>query len=46
MPIGITSVLSSLGSEIQEIARIEPDAPDVVDAYWKLVDMAVFGRQA
>jgi hypothetical protein len=39
-------VLSSLGSEIQEIARIEPDAPGVVDAYWKLADMAVFGRQA
>jgi hypothetical protein len=36
MLIGITSVLSSLGSEIKEIARIEPGAPDVVDAYWKL----------
>jgi hypothetical protein len=39
MLIGITSVLSSLGSEIKEIARIELDVPDVVDANWKLVDM-------
>jgi TetR/AcrR family transcriptional regulator len=44
MLIGMTSVLSSLGSEIKEIARIEPDAPDVVDAYWKLIEMTVFGR--
>ena len=46
MLIGITSVLSSLGSEIKEIARIELDAPDVVDANWKLIDMTVFGRKA
>jgi len=46
MLIGITSALSSLGSEIKEIARIEPDAPSVVDAYWKLIDMTVFGRKA
>jgi hypothetical protein len=32
--------------EIKEIARIEPDAPDVVDAYWKLIDMTMFGRKA
>lgn len=46
MLIGITSVLSSLGSEIKEIARIELDVPDVVDANWKLIDMTVFGRKA
>jgi hypothetical protein len=46
MLIGITSVLSSLGSEIKEIARIETDASDVVDANWKLIDMTVFGRKA
>jgi hypothetical protein len=46
MLIGTTSVLSSLGSEIKEIARIELDAPDVVDANWKLIDMTVFGRKA
>jgi len=39
MLIGIPSVLSSLGSEIKEIARIELDVPDVVDANWKLIDM-------
>ena len=46
MLIGITSVLSSLGSEIKEIVRIELDVPDVVDANWKLIDMTVFGRKA
>jgi hypothetical protein len=46
MLIGITSVLSSLGSEIREIGGIAPDAADVVEAYWQLVDMTVFGRKA
>jgi hypothetical protein len=46
MLIGITSVLSSLGSEIKETARIELDAPDVVDANRTLIDMTVFGRKA
>jgi AcrR family transcriptional regulator len=45
MLVGITSVLSTLGSEIKEIAHIDPEDPDIVDAYWKLVDITVFGRK-
>jgi AcrR family transcriptional regulator len=45
MLIGITSALSSLGPEIQELSGIKPDDPAVVDAYWAVVDATVFGRK-
>jgi len=45
MLIGMTSVPSSLGDEIRLVARISPNDPKIVDAYWELIDHAVFARK-
>jgi AcrR family transcriptional regulator len=45
MLIGMISVLSSVGDEIRLVANISPTDPEVVDAYWELIDHAVFGRK-
>jgi len=36
--IGMTSVLSSLGGEMKETSRISSSDPDIVEAYWSLIE--------
>ena len=45
MLIGMISVLSSVGDEIRLVANISPTDPEVVNAYWELIDHTVFGRK-
>jgi TetR/AcrR family transcriptional regulator len=42
MFIGIATVLSSLGAEIDKISGISPNDPEVVDEYCELIDLFFF----
>jgi TetR/AcrR family transcriptional regulator len=46
MLIGMTSVLSSLAPEIRKFSGLSVDDPNVLDAYWRLIETFVFnGRR-
>ena len=45
MFIGMISVLSSLAPEIQGTSQIDPKAPQTIEAYWTLIETAMFNKK-
>lgn len=46
MMVSLTAALSEFGPEMRVTRRLSSDRPQVVDAYWKLVEDTVFGTSA
>ena len=46
MMISLTAMLAGFGPEMRVISRVRPDAPVIVDSYWRQVENMVFGRSA
>jgi TetR/AcrR family transcriptional regulator len=45
MMVGLTATLSEFGPEMQMTSGLSSDDPKVVEAYWRLVDEMVFGKE-
>src|ERR1700680_1391132 len=45
MMVSLTATLSEFGPEMQVTSGLSSDDPKVVEAYWRLVDEAVFGQE-
>jgi TetR/AcrR family transcriptional regulator len=43
--ISLTAALSEFGPEMRVTRRLDAEHPEVVEAYWKLVDTTVFGAR-
>lgn len=46
MMVGLTAALSEFGPEMRVTRRLSADRPEVIEAYWKLVEDTVFGTKA
>jgi TetR/AcrR family transcriptional regulator len=46
MMVSLTAALSEFGPEMQVTRRLSADRPEVIEAYWKLVEDTVFGTKA
>jgi TetR/AcrR family transcriptional regulator len=46
MMVSLTATLSGLGPEMQVTSGLSAKNPKVVEAFWRLVDETVFGKQA
>src|ERR1700745_976819 len=46
MMVSLTATLSGFGPEMQVTSGLSAESPKVVEAYWRLVDETVFGKQA
>src|SRR5712691_8593311 len=46
MMVSLTATLSGLGPEMQVMSGLSGKDPKVAEAYWRLVDETVFGKQA
>jgi AcrR family transcriptional regulator len=46
MMISLTAMLAGFGPEMRVSSRVRPDAPAIVDSYWRQVENMVFGRLA
>jgi TetR/AcrR family transcriptional regulator len=46
MMVSLTAALSEFGPEMQVTRRLSADRPEVIEAYWKLVEGTVFGPNA
>src|ERR1700741_765623 len=46
MMVSLTATLSGLGPEMQVTSGLSAKSPKVVEAFWRLVDETVFGKQA
>ena len=46
MMVGLTAALSEFGPEMRVTRRLSADRPEVVEAYWRLVEDTVFGTMA
>jgi hypothetical protein len=46
MMISLTAMLAGFGPEMRVTGRARPEAPAIVDSYWRQVENMVFGRSA
>jgi TetR/AcrR family transcriptional regulator len=46
MMVSLTAALSEFGPEMRATRRLSADRPEVIEAYWKLVEDTVFGTKA
>jgi TetR/AcrR family transcriptional regulator len=46
MMISLTAMLAGFGPEMRMTSRVRPQAPAIVDPYWRLVESMVFGARA
>jgi TetR/AcrR family transcriptional regulator len=46
MMVSLTAALSEFGPEMRVTRRLSADRPEVIEAYWKLVEDTVFGTMA
>ena len=46
MMVSLTATLSEFGPEMQVTSGLSPGDPKVVEAYWRLVDGMVFGKES
>jgi AcrR family transcriptional regulator len=46
MMVSLTATLSEFGPEMQVTSGLSPETPGVVDAYWRLVDEMIFGKES
>jgi TetR/AcrR family transcriptional regulator len=46
MMISLTAMLAGFGPEMRVTSRVRPDAPTIVDSYWRQIENMVFGRFA
>jgi TetR/AcrR family transcriptional regulator len=45
MMVSLTATLSEFGPEMQVTSRVSSENPKVIEAYWRLVDEMVFGKE-
>ena len=45
MMVSLTATLSEFGPEMQVTSGLSSEDPKVVEAYWRLVDEMVFGKE-
>jgi AcrR family transcriptional regulator len=45
-PVSLTAALSEFGPEMQVTSGLSSEDPEVVEAYWRLVDKTVFGQES
>jgi hypothetical protein len=45
MMVSLTATLSEFGPEMQVTSGLSSENPKIVEAYWRLVEETVFGRQ-
>jgi TetR/AcrR family transcriptional regulator len=45
MIVSLTATLSEFGPEMQVTSRVSSENPKVIEAYWRLVDEMVFGKE-
>jgi hypothetical protein len=46
MMVSLTATLSEFGPEMQVTSGLSPETPGVVEAYWRLVDEMIFGKES
>jgi TetR/AcrR family transcriptional regulator len=46
MMVSLTAALSEFGPEMRVTRRLSADRPEIIEAYWKLVEDTVFGTKA
>jgi TetR/AcrR family transcriptional regulator len=46
MMVSLTATLSEFGPEMQVTSGLSSENPKVVEAYWRLVDETVFGKES
>jgi hypothetical protein len=46
MMVSLSATLSEFGPEMQVTSGLFPEDPKVVEAYWRLVDAMVFGKES
>jgi TetR/AcrR family transcriptional regulator len=46
MMVSLSATLSEFGPEMRLTSGLSSEDPKVVEAYWRLVDKMVFGREA
>jgi TetR/AcrR family transcriptional regulator len=46
MMISLTAMLAGFGPEMRVTGRVRPEAPAIVDSYWRQVENMVFGKSA
>jgi AcrR family transcriptional regulator len=46
MMVSLTATLSEFGPEMQVTSRLSCENPKVVEAYWRLVDEMIFGKES
>ena len=46
MMVSLTATLSEFGPEMQVTSGLSSEDPKIVEAYWRLVDEMVFGKES